>query len=312
MSEKPIRQTDSPMLGARWMDFYNKIKDQSWPEIKTQQDFLDLPHSIIKKILFEHVLIDHVDPDGDHNDLDKNIVNYSSIEKIKKHNLEYLTEYPKLDFDLVHKADKINVHYHRNLNGGGMILVKKYSILLEKLYGRKIFGNCLEWCSGPGFIGFELLSRGICENLYLHDIYPPAIKSIKTTIDRNKDLCRDRVFYHHSSSISTFPRNWKFDLVVANPPFFNPDVDQLLSKRATHQNNRMGIDQGWEIHQNFYKNIKNYLSPDGIILIAEAANASGPDTFRPMIEENGLYINDCYWFDFRYPRFYFIEIKIKS
>lgn len=315
------------LLSEPWAGFYDRIKDPGWPEIKTQQDFLNLPQSVIREILFDHFLLEYHDTDVY---LDKDIVSYNNVPDVLEKNSDHFHDFRALDFDKIYVADKIQVHYHQELRGGGPFLAKKYCAILNKLYKHKTFENCFEWCAGPGFIGFELLSLGRCQNLYLQDIYFPAIESIKTTIDQNLDLCKNKVFYHHSASISDLPEDWKFDLVIANPPWFNSDLDHMEAKRWGKLPDpqcgvvRRGLDDGWKIHEDFYTHIKKHLTPNGTILLAESMHASGPDHFKSMIEENGLYINDCYWIEYQDPRtyfnkiaswipkIYFIEVKVKS
>ena len=41
-------------LSNQWLIFYNKIKDTSWPDVKTQDDVLLLSSDILKEIIFRH------------------------------------------------------------------------------------------------------------------------------------------------------------------------------------------------------------------------------------------------------------------
>jgi methylase of polypeptide subunit release factors len=206
-------------------------------------------------------------------------------------------------------ADKIKVFYTLDLNGGGTSFGQRYSYVLSKLYPNRTFENCFEWCSGPGFIGFSLLSRKICNNLYLNDIYLPAIESIQKTIEKNPDLCKDHVFYQHTQSMSDLPDDWKFDLVIASPPHWNPNLDQFVTKFQFRD--RICCDLDWKIHSDFFSNIKKHLRPDGIILLQENSYASGPEMFRSVIEQNGLVINDAYS-ESKENNFYYLEILHKQ
>jgi 16S rRNA G966 N2-methylase RsmD len=294
-------------LNLKWIGFYNKIKDQTWPSVQTEKDFLELPTEILREVLFDHFLIDYGELKQE-----KKLFSFNTSDPVEvKNNLEYFKESQDLDLDLIWMAGNIKVYYNRVLDGGGMMMARTFADILSKIYPGRSFNNCLEWCAGPGFIGFEIFSRNICQNLYFNDIYLPAIDSIKTTMARNIDRCQNRVFYHHSSSVSDLPQSWKFDLVVANPPFINSEVETIASRMVNYreERHRKSVDDGWKTHENFFSNIKQYLTPDAVILMAEAVSESCPDSFRSMIESNGLYINDCYWEGPDFPNLYYLEIK---
>jgi hypothetical protein len=295
-------------LNQIWLNFYNSIKDDTWPQIKTQQDLLNLPPGILKELIFDHHLL------GDN--VSKPKVMYNEFKNLKsdqrawsKNSADLVETRPLLTHDQIFTANDIKIHYHNSLDGGGTSAGQRFSSVIEKLYPGQIFENCFEWCSGPGFIGFDLLSRKLCQKLYLNDIYYPAIESIKLTIDNNRGQCQDRVFYHHSESISSLPSDWKFDLVIANPPHWNPSLEQLITNITF--NNRICADDGWNLHNDFFSNIKKYLNPDAVILLQEQPYASGPESFRSVIEQNNMYINNCYWESNDY-NLYYLEVKQQS
>jgi hypothetical protein len=221
-------------------------------------------------------------------------------------NFSYVEEAPQLAHDQIFMANDIKIRYNKSLDGGGTTFGKRYSHVIEKLYPGQIFENCFEWCSGPGFIGFDLLSRKLCQKLYLNDIYYPAIESVKLTIDSNEDQCQDQVFYHHSASVSSMPKDWKFDLVVSNPPHWNPATEQIITDISF--NDRICADHNWDLHNDFFSNIRQYLNPNAVILLQEQSYASGPDSFRSVIEKNNMYINNCYW-ESNNLNFYYLEVK---
>jgi hypothetical protein len=73
---------------------------------------------------------------------------------------------------------KISIDFMGFLNGGGTWGSVRFINTLQKYYPNKSFQKCLEWCSGPGFIGFELLSNNICSELSFMDIYQPALDNM--------------------------------------------------------------------------------------------------------------------------------------
>ena len=298
-------------LTNSWIQFYNQIKDSSWPEIKTQTDVLGLPEHILNEILFQHGLINVVawepgalkslNEESDKLDLDS------------LRNSVHFDQHPELVYDQKFLTNDITVCYHQSLDGGGSApnIGQRYSHVIAQLYPNRVFGNCYEWCSGPGFIGFDLLSRNICNNLYVSDIYYPAIESVKATIEYNKERCDEHVFYHHSQQIADLPKDWRFDLVVSNPPWWNPSNGRIIVDIEPDLRNRISADDRWELHSEFYSNIRRHLNPDGIILLQEGSYASGPEDFAEVIEKNGMYINDCYWETYN-KNIYYLEVKQRN
>ena len=222
-------------------------------------------------------------------------------------NTRYLTESTALTYDQTFQAHTITVHYHSALDGGGTTFGQRYSQVLAELYPGREFANCFEWCSGPAFIGFDLLSRNICKNLYVSEIYEPAIESVRQTIAHNPQACQDHVFYHQAGRISDLPQDWRFDLVVGNPPHWNSKSESLIGKIAF--TDRVSADNNWALHTEFFNNIKPHLNPGAIILLQESSYASGPDSFKEVVENNGMTISDCYWESDNHG-FWYLEIKI--
>ena len=192
-------------------------------------------------------------------------------------------------------------------DGGGTWFGQEYVRELTK-YDRQ-FDRCLEWCSGPGFIGFALLAHGICRDLILMDRYTPSAVSVADTVKQNG--CIDNVKFYNLDQVCLLPRHERFDLVVANPPHF-------LTCPGDDNYQRIAVDQQWQAHEEFYANIGRYLNPNSLILIQEnqAGSLIGPAEFMPMIERNGLKVTG-YWTSTRYfdrsgpTQIYYMEIRQK-
>lgn len=151
----------------------------------------------------------------------------------------------------------VDVAYKIHLDGGGMSQSESFTqFIRDRFPGRKFF-KTLEWCAGPGFIGFHLLNQGISDYLCLSDINEEAIECIERTIQLNK--LEDRVSVYPSDNLKGIPKDEKFDLIIANPPWaykVTNDVNPLISS-----------DPGWKLHEEFYKNIKSFLFPGGIVCL---------------------------------------------
>lgn len=211
----------------------------------------------------------------------------------------------KLEADKSILINDIQLHYNDEVDGGGKTFGRRMKIVLSEIYPYKTWERVFEWCAGAGFIGFELLSSGICDNLYCADIYDPAIYCMNKTIQNLPEKYSGRVNLKKIKGIKDLPSEWKFDLVVANPPHWNPSNLQMSTILPRRE--RIGIDTDWMIHQEFYKNISSHLNKNSTIFIQEWSDASGPESFRSMIEISGLILKEVYYeADYRYV--YYLEI----
>lgn len=202
---------------------------------------------------------------------------------------------------------KIEVFYKIELDGGGTTFGQDYLPVLKSKYPGRVFDRAYEWCSGPGFIGFSILSHGICRTLCLSDLYDPSITAAEITIDLESNQCRDLVTAYLCKDVALIPRHEQFDLVVANPPHFN-DFNGIPSNDYTGI--RISKDINWRAHRNFFDNIKPYLTSDGIILLQEHIHGAKITDLVGMIEQNGLRITDHYnSLDIDRNGMYYIEIQ---
>src|SRR5436853_2332334 len=71
-----------------------------------------------------------------------------------------------------------------------------------------------EWCSGPGFIGFSLLARGLAETLCLADVNREAVVACRRTVARN--ALESLVAVYRSDNLGDIPGSEQWDLVVSN------------------------------------------------------------------------------------------------
>ena len=203
----------------------------------------------------------------------------------------------------------ISVYWNSHISGGGEHFGSSTVQVLRELFPDRRWSACFEWCAGPAFIGFQLLAEGLCHRLFASDVYAPAIKAIEKTVEANNETCQGRVWTQHSHSVSTLPLSWKFDLVVGNPPHWNPALGQFMTQVdfAT----RITADLGWKAHQDFFQNIGRHLTADSVILLKEHSLGSGPAMFEPWLEPNGLYLHACHQ-EQVVPMLYYLEIRPKN
>jgi methylase of polypeptide subunit release factors len=223
-------------------------------------------------------------------------------------NLDFATQDPDLLFTKTWTTNDILVYYHMSLDGGGMNFSSQYREVIQAIYGNRKFSNAFEWCSGPGYIGFDLLSHNVCDQLWLGDIYQPALRAINCTIENLPEHYHNRVNPFHMKSVADIPSDVKFDLIVSNPPHWDLNQEPFINQVYFNFNARVCADTDWTIHADFFQNIKKHLAPDGVILLLEHSFGSGPDSFRSFIEEGGLQITNCYW-EPDVIKFYYLEVQ---
>lgn len=203
------------------------------------------------------------------------------------------------------KVNDIQVWCDGEMYGGGNNFGQEYVPVLRTLFPEKTFNNCLEWCAGPGFIGFALLAHDLVQNLYLAEIFKPAVLACEKTLANLPDKYQGRTVKPlHLASVAEIDASIKFDLIVGNPPHWNWATAPYV---AAYFSDRINADSDWQIHKNFFSNIKKNLAEDGVIILQEAAWASGPDTFREMIESNGLKISRCFHTE-EFMNYWYLEV----
>lgn len=186
-----------------------------------------------------------------------------------------------MDYKFVELAG-IQVAYRSHLNGGGTLFGRDVARVVQNMSRPTAV---LEWCSGPGFIGFDLLGRGLCDQLWLADINPEAIEAARQTISNNE--LDGKVAALQSDGLSALSRDLRFDLVVGNPPHSGTDVlEQGRGTELVYQ------DIGWAVHHAFYSSVHQFLNPGASVLIQENLRDSSTADFVPMIEAGGLRVID--------------------
>jgi hypothetical protein len=236
------------------------------------------------------------------------LVNVLQLPKnVPKPNDVYFSEDYVPNLNREFKTNGITVYFEGGMDGGGTTFGLQVVPVLKSLYPGRVFNRCYEWCSGPGFIGFDILGHGLCKQLWLGDIFRPALRAVDKTIEHLAPQYANCVFPIHIKDGSEISDSTKFDLIVANPPHWNSKLDTLHAKMPS-TGDRLGLDDDWLVHQNFFKNIKKNLANDGVILLQEQTYASCPDTFCKWVESAGLSIVGCWW-NSVWGDYYYLEIK---
>ncbi len=164
-------------------------------------------------------------------------------------------------------------------DGGGTGHAAVFVDYIRKRFPGRAFAHALEWCSGPGYIGYALLDAGVCARLSLSDINPDAIDFARHTAERNG--LRDRVSCHVGDNLEAIDPGMRFDLVVGNPPWSYTTNDL--------HNALIANDPGWQIHRRFYSSVGAFVAPGGVVCVSAyeplqtRARLSGVWDIRPRV-----------------------------
>tara|TARA_B100001175_G_scaffold302875_1_gene297348 strand:- start:40 stop:693 length:654 start_codon:yes stop_codon:yes gene_type:complete len=203
----------------------------------------------------------------------------------------------------------LDVSTSNETDGFGLKTCQEAVNIFYQFSGGRKFDNALECFCGPGYYGLGLWKMGIVKNISFSDIASEAELVMRRTFEDN-DI--DFPFYL-SDNFDNIPKQ-KFDLIVGNPPHFNviiPSEDiSIVGNHSQHEDRKMQ-DLDWKVHKKFYKQVGKYLTDDGSIMLMENWNGSSVETFKSMLEENGLQLIKFYSSEDKESRNYYIEVQKK-
>ena len=178
----------------------------------------------------------------------------------------------------------LQLAWRPELSGGGRGFGQDFVPLVGHLFGR--VDRLLEFCAGPGYIGFSLLAHGLCDHLVLSDVNPHAIEVLRDTVRMNG--LEEKVTIYESDGLESIPAHERWDLVVANPPHFQTQFGQ--------HPNLITDDPDWRLHRDFYSGVADFLAPGGSVLFQENSEGSSPEDFLPMLADSGLFHIRTMWY----------------
>lgn len=212
--------------------------------------------------------------------------------------------------DYIWRINDIDVFYTPITNGGGDYFALEYTEVVNKFYGP--VDNALEWCAGPGFIGYMLLATKLCNNISFVEMTDLAITYLEKT--KANSIYNDKINIYQGSRLDCIPAAKQFDLVVGNPPHWPSLESANTSLNATNADEQINllVDNNWEAHKDFFKNMKTMLSANGSILLQECSLGSSPNDFEEMIDQSGLkitYVQESPMY--KRNNIYYMEVKHK-
>lgn len=217
---------------------------------------------------------------------------------------------PTIDF--IWKVNDLQVFWEPSLNGGGTVFGIDYFNVIPNRYPDRKFSNIMEWCAGPGFVGFGLLALGLCEKLTLLECNQDAIDCLEKTKQFNTQYT-DKIEIIHADNVNAIPEKTKFDLIVGNPPHFKNSDWRLFprhdrSRKTKETVLRLGVDKGWKIHTEFFENIHKNLTDDAIILLQETISSNSEKPLKEIATVNNHVVTDSFVSEIA-EFIYFLEIK---
>lgn len=113
----------------------------------------------------------------------------------------------------------------------------------------------LDIYAGSGALGFEMLSRGAREVHFIEKQYQ-VYKNLAKNVSQLDVKNRCSIFKTHATSFTSQETHQKYDLIIADPPFFKYDIHQVT--------------------ENILKN--EFLTEEGILLIERSIQTQKEDT----------------------------------
>lgn len=186
------------------------------------------------------------------------------------------------------KVGNIEVFYGQYQNGGGPFYNKfNKSILMEY---KEV--DALEICSGPGFIGYDLLESGIASHVDLADKNPEVLEYINMTNAKSGHRTR----FYQSDALDDVPE-YEYSIIIGNPPHLKNEeqykllvddgfVDKTWPEKRLEYERRILLDEDFSFHKKFFNKIDKYIRIGGSVVLYENADFILPEELINMYGKN--------------------------
>jgi len=167
------------------------------------------------------------------------------------------------------------VTYIDGLDGGGIDHLPDFKTAVESS-GQSHYTRAVEWCAGFGVIGFDFVNRGVCDHMSFIDCHEPAVHWLSETIKQN--TIDEKTELYLTDKIASIPKDVKWDLLLANPPHcFDINNKEMFEKTIENSEQqadviRITCDVDFEIHKEFFENIRDHLLPNADVFISEVGS----------------------------------------
>ena len=171
-----------------------------------------------------------------------------------------LSDIYKYPLERTYLGSKYHVHYNKYHNGGGPYLID----LFLKDYSFPKFNSVMEFCSGPGFMGYYLMHKYNLPEVHLVDINPEVKPAIDLT---NQENHWNGIFYL-SDALENY-NGPKVDFIITNPPHCtNLEQFNQCTNNKRNQKNIL-LDQNLNMHKKFANKLNKVLNKNGHLMLIE-------------------------------------------
>lgn len=184
------------------------------------------------------------------------------IKKLKSKNKDIqIFDQTALSWEIWHKNEKYKYEFRKIkifLKKNELIPSYYYNDYLidysKKIINKNNFRTLLDMCCGIGTVGMSLLAETKIKKTHFIDI-----KNLKNSIERSfkENNFKTKPIFTKSNSFSNLNKKYKFDCIVANPPYFyNNKINS----------NPIGYDFKFKFLKTFFKNVSHHLNDRGKIV----------------------------------------------
>jgi release factor glutamine methyltransferase len=159
----------------------------------------------------------------------------------------------------------------------------------ERIIGKKKVRSVLDMGTGSGAIGITIAKRTSARTFCV-DISKGAIMVARKNARLNG--VEDKVFFLCSDLFSAIKPERRFDLILANLPYVDKDEWEKLPDEVKLYEPRIALwggEKGLEVIKRFLKNVEDYLSPSGDLLI-EIGKKEQSDILGDLLLRKGFFV----------------------
>lgn len=160
------------------------------------------------------------------------------------------------------------------------ILVEEVIEIANSIENKNI--KILDLCTGSGAIGISLSKNLIFSQVYASDISENALK-----IAKENALQNDTKVEFIKSDILKDIGNYKFDIIVSNPPYIETEIINTLSEEVKKEPHIAldGGEDGLYFYREIIKSAKQYLNENGYLAFEIGYNQKLQ--VEDLLDENG-------------------------
>ncbi len=134
------------------------------------------------------------------------------------------------------------------------------SYLLQKQVKKYAFGRVLDLGTGSGIQALTAAESKNVREIVAVDINSRAVNELKEKFEKNK-IPLKKIIFKKSDLFSNLKD--KFDTIIFNPPYLPEDK---VGKETIKDHALYGGKHGWELSENFFNEVNNFLVANGKIL----------------------------------------------